>query len=406
MFRSPSHSQPHGLKRWWFIAGRTPLVSFAEIKTLFKNGSHEITGPLIRTTWSEIPGATPAEAIKRLGGTVKLGEELTLNVLENDLQAAMLTELERLEGKIEFGISLYTGVDTVRLGTLEQLERWGKALKQKLKKTGISVRYVESREPVLSSVSVEKNGLTKRGLEFLVYEESDGSFSLAKTLAVQPFEALGARDFGRPGRDDTSGMLPPKLALMLLNLTGAEKDQTVLDPFCGSGTIVTEAMLVGFKKIIGADLSDKAVEDTKKNVAWQQTQNFSSSEVKIFQSDAAELDGKLPSESIDAIATEPYLGKPLRGGETKAMLDTQVKDLKQIYLAAFKAFSKILKPGAAVVFIIPCFKYQNTWLRIDCAKEIKKYGFIPSPLLSDSDFVLYARPNQRVGREIWRFKKN
>ncbi len=406
MHRSPRPSPPPDLKCWWFVTGRTPLVSLAEIKNVFTSSSTEMIGPIVRTTFASTLSVNPSDILKRLGGTVKIGEMLAENLSESALEQTMLEELQTVAGKIEFGISLYTATDALRLGTLEQLERWGKAIKQKLKQAGASVRYVESREPTLSSVSVEKNGLTKRGREFLVYEEQNGLFSLAKTLAVQPFEELGARDFGRPGRDDASGMLPPKLALMLINLTGATTDQTLLDPFCGSGTIVTEAMLLGFKSIIGSDLSDKAVEDTRKNVAWQQGQGASLSRVKVFQSDASELAGKLPSESIDAIAAEPYLGKPLRGSETRSMLDAQIKELKQIYLDAFKAFAKILKSGGVVVFIIPCFRYQNSWLRIDCVKEIKKCGFTVLPLLDTDEHLLYARHGQRVGREIWRFTKN
>jgi tRNA G10 N-methylase Trm11 len=318
----------------------------------------------------------------------------------------MTNELLSVEGKTIFGISIYRATDELKLGTLEMLERWGKTIKQTLKQSVQSVRYVESREPILSSVSVDKNGLVKRGREFLVYEEKDGSFSVAKTMAVQPFEELGARDFGRPGRDDTSGMLPPKLALMLINLTGATTNQTLLDPFCGSGTVITEAMVLGFQTIIGSDISEKAVSDTKKNVAWQRAEDVTSAQVKIFQSEAHELAGKLPTASVDAIATEPYLGKPLRGGEARSVLTTQIQGLKKMYVAAFMAFAKILKPGGTVVFVVPCFKYQNTWLRIECLKEIKKCGFTTLPLLADADFVLYARPDQRVGREIWRFKKN
>jgi 2-polyprenyl-3-methyl-5-hydroxy-6-metoxy-1,4-benzoquinol methylase len=189
-----------------------------------------------------------------------------LNKKSTNFSQNLEDKLLSVEGKTIFGISIYRATDELKLGTLEMLERWGKTIKQTLKQSVQSVRYVESREPILSSVSVDKNGLVKRGREFLVYEEKDGSFSVAKTMAVQPFEELGARDFGRPGRDDTSGMLPPKLALMLINLTGATTNQTLLDPFCGSGTVITEAMVLGFQSIIGSDISEKAVSDTKKNV--------------------------------------------------------------------------------------------------------------------------------------------
>ena len=36
-----------------------------------------------------------------------------------------------------------------------------------------------------------------------------------------------------------------RLAKVLLNIGGVRKGQTVLDPFCGSGTVLSEALLTG-----------------------------------------------------------------------------------------------------------------------------------------------------------------
>ncbi len=136
------------------------------------------------------------------------------------------------------------------------------------------MRYVENKEEALSSVTVAKNGLTNRGREFLIsplFKEGAGGgqrYSLAKTEAVQPFEQFSARDFGRPGRDDLSGMLPPKLAMIMINLAQTSLNSILLDPFCGSGTILSEALLLGYKNLIGSDISEKAVEDTKINIDW------------------------------------------------------------------------------------------------------------------------------------------
>ena len=42
----------------------------------------------------------------------------------------------------------------------------------------------------------------------------------------------------------------------------------ILDPFCGSGTVLQEALLMGFTQVAGTDLSPKAITDTKENIAW------------------------------------------------------------------------------------------------------------------------------------------
>lgn len=70
------------------------------------------------------------------------------------------------------------------------------------------------------------------------------------------------RDYGRPARDARVGMLPPKLAQIMLNLSVKdEKSGTVLDPFCGTGVLLQEAALAGFD-FIGSDIEPRMVEMT------------------------------------------------------------------------------------------------------------------------------------------------
>ena len=40
-------------------------------------------------------------------------------------------------------------------------------------------------------------------------------------------------------------MLPPKLAQIIVSLSGTQPGQTVLDPFCGTGVVLQEALIMG-----------------------------------------------------------------------------------------------------------------------------------------------------------------
>ncbi len=360
---------------------------------------------------AELPAAltSPGAAMARLGGTIKLASEIGTGLSEGELLDCLVTELDAVDGKIHFGISIYSKEQGAK--SKEQLNdvvyRWGKELKTRLKETGRSVRHVFNREAILSSVSVAKNGLTNRGAEFLV-RESGGKYTVARTLAVQPFEAFGARDFGRPGRDDVSGMLPPKLALMMINLAGMPESAHLLDPFCGSGTILTEALLLGYTKLTGSDLSERAIADTRQNIAWtieQARLALTADDVRLETTSVLELSTIMVPNSIEAIVTEPYLGKPLKGNEPRELLEAQIQELKMLYLKAFVQFKEILQPGGKIVFLLPRFKFRNEWLRIDCRAEIEALGFSVVTLLDTHDYLLYARPDQRVGREVWCFTK-
>jgi tRNA G10 N-methylase Trm11 len=257
---------------------------------------------------------------------------------------------------------------------------------------------------------------------------NDGVFV---TRAIQDIESFSERDYGRPGADSLSGMLPPKLARMMINLAlaylnipptcrgrseGGLMDTstiTLLDPFCGSGTILTEALSLGLTNIIGSDISPKAIADTKKNISWLVSQYklqvtrpqrlsvamAGEASYKLHESNVLNLSDKLNPASIDLIVTEPYLGKPLRGLERREELVDQARSLAELYLNAFHIFHKLLKPGGAIVMVFPKYKYKNEWIRIEILEKIKKIGFVAS------DPLTYHRPSQHLAREIWKFKK-
>ncbi len=430
----PPHfpEQPQQKSNWWFSLGHEPFLSAAEIVAVLGTAINQTgnlklvpkTGDPLLLELSE--SLDPLELIRRLGGTIKIGRELGQNLSEEALIEAMVRELREVEGKINFGISVYSSM-SLRGGTLAMtntIEEWGKKIKGLLKDEGRSVRYVFKKEMVLSSATVVNNGLDKRGREFLV-EKTNATLALAKTMAVQPFEEFSRRDFGRPGRDNRSGMLPPKLAMMMINLAGidfgARHTAAILDPFCGSGTILTEAMLLGYNKLIGADVSGMAVEDTKKNIAWTIAQpplafvpsssrgEGGAGDVRVFQSDIGDLHKKITLKTIDAIVTEPFLGPPLHGRETPEQIKKTGALLADLYLASFSQFKKMLKNNGKVVFIIPRFKINNRWHAISdrLVPEIEKLEFkkerLLPPALAPEFYLLYHRPSQFVGREIWKF---
>lgn len=385
---------------YWFVVGQNPLLSAAEIAAVLSLSPTDFV-LLEKARILRVAKAAPAEElINKIGGTIKIARGLANNLNEVELLASIKNELKQKAGKIVFGIS-YHGQRA------DNASAFGKKIKTALKNEGLSARHVFNREPTLSSVSVQKNGLLRKGGDFIILERADGKFDLAKTLAVQPFEKLSARDYGRPGRDDKSGMLPPKLAMIMINLAQTKKDGIILDPFCGSGTILTEAFLLGYQNLIGADISAQAVADSKQNLAWIKKQYASlnmDALTKIFQADAKNISAKI-TEPIEAIITEPLLGKPLRGNETEKVLSTQANELRALYLSAFQEFYKILRPQGKIIFIIPRFKFRKEWIKVNCVSEIKKSGFSADPLLDGEESLLYHRPGQFVGRELWRFVK-
>lgn len=372
------------------VLGREPLVSAAELFTVLEPNSGFLDGPFMVYSGAQ----TPQALLKRLGGVVKVARVVAINVPGEELASQISALLAGSTERPDFGLSCY---DEKKL----DLKKLSFEIKGELKKLTKSPRVVLGDGPILSSVVVHTQKLLERGGEFII-RTSGNSYAIARTEAVQPFEEWSERDYGRPGRDDLSGMLPPKLARMMINMSGATG--TLLDPFCGSGTILTEALHVGFSDLIGCDISDKAVADTKANVAWAQ------GKAKIFQADVRDISKKISSQSIDVIVAEPYMGPPLTTAKSGPPVADTLKELTDLYIGAFAAFKTILKPTATVVFILPRFVLGTKTHRTAevVVPKIKKMGFSPVALvpknLSPDPFVLYRRPNQIVGREIWKFQ--
>lgn len=372
-----------------FELGRNNELSLAEIEQVFV--SEKISYTIIEQNKQNLfldikETENITEIMKRLAGTVKISMQISKDISVESL--CEYIQKTQDSGKIQFSLS---GNNAKNLA----LE-----VKKELKSEGRSVRYIEANNTatILHNNLVEKNGdftLTKNGI-FV-------------TRAIQDIEEWGERDFGRPGRDSRSGMLPPKLARILINLTGATKKQTLLDPFCGSGTVITEAMDIGFTHLVGTDLSPKAIDDTLQNISWMKEKHEylqnTKIDTKIFSCDAAQLGGQLTARSIDAIATEPYMGTPLRGKELTHGVQKQARELKELYINAFKTFQKIMKIDATIVFIIPRFFVEKKWIRIECLAEIQNCGFSLERLSPESHYILYSRPDQFVAREIWKFRK-
>ncbi|MBN1502136.1 methyltransferase domain-containing protein [Candidatus Woesearchaeota archaeon] len=91
--------------------------------------------------------------------------------------------------------------------------------------------------------------------------------------------------------------LNPRLARACINLTGIMKG-VLLDPFCGSGGILIEAALMGYK-VIGYDISDYILKKCKTNLEFYKIRSF-----RLEKKDGTQLNQK-----SDAIVTDLPYGK-------------------------------------------------------------------------------------------------
>jgi len=301
--------------------------------------------------------------MNRLGGTVKLGDiisSIPVHSLDATKLADMIEAAPRAK-RVLFGLTMF-GSKKIRADKLS------KDLKRELKVRGHSVRWVTTKgdEP-LSPAAVSKMKLTTDGYDFVVIEKN-GIASIGLTTHVQDADAWSERDYGRPERDEKRGMLPPKLARIMVNLSRVPEGGAILDPFCGSGTILMEAALaLPLKKIVGSDIDADQVRASQKNIEWLIRegiiQNFPLTKgekkgVTVIQKDVRNLTEK-DAGTFDAIVTEGHLGPLLRGSESEAMLRKNAGEIASLWREAFHALHPLLKKDGRIVCIWPAYETKN-----------------------------------------------
>jgi tRNA G10 N-methylase Trm11 len=384
---------------YFFVLGNNPALSLAELVAVLPCRDGRLVDKDL-FVWETNHEIVPETLIKRLGGTIKIGIFEKMTVTGQDLLEPIVALCNKVSkknpGKFNFGLSDY-GRQNLKLLPI------GLSVKKRLKDLGIMSRLVTSRERNLSSVVVEQNKLLTKGIE-VVLAADGGKVLIGQTLAVQDFKGLSKRDYGRPARDDASGMLPPKIAQIMINLALAgQSDGLILDPFCGSGTVLQEALLLGFKEVTGTDLSPKAIADAKENIAWLKSRwpDLESAKVNIFLKNATKLSESFKANSVTAIVSEPYLG-PQRGWHDLKLVK---EELEALYTKSLQEFEKVLKPHGRVVMVWPMFFGNN---RIN--PDYKAFRLInelpeawqndPAVKLTTRGTVVYGRAGQKVFREI------
>ncbi|MFA5051824.1 MAG: DNA methyltransferase [Patescibacteria group bacterium] len=405
-----------------FILGNNPILSVAEIFRLARATGAEFTISELTSQALIIGSTEPIDAPvwqAALGGCIKIGiissQFDTIKKLLTEITAGTLIPdlFPSQEKKILFGFSLY-GNEPVR--EQKKFQAAGLEIKKMLKNQGRSSRLVTGQEPALSSVLVDKNSLLTRGADCLVIAGLNKLY-LGKTVSIQDYEDYSSRDYGRPQRDARSGMLPPKLAKIMINLASVAHEQAILDPFCGSGTILQEALAMGYHRIAGSDISSKAITDTKQNLAWLATQRqLPKTDIVLDQADVRKLGSTISSGSIDAIITEPFLGPPLTAHTPILNILAIIQELESLYLDAFRTFAKILAPKGKVVIVFPLIKTPQGIFSLRILEQLTAMGFrrvnpIPDEVSLFAKIgptargsLVYHREGQIVEREIFIFE--
>lgn len=378
------------------LLGRQPAIGLAELESLF--GSEDLRplteAALLKTDFMDIDGS-------RLGGSLKLAKVLHIlpttnwTDIRNYLTKNIPLHLKHIpEGKLTIGLSAYgfrLNPSEITATTLE--------IKKVVKRSGRPVRVVPNKEPELNTAQVLHNNLTdERGWELIALADGHSTI-IAQTFFVQDIEAYANRDQRRPKRDAKVGMLPPKLAQILVNLANPVDGMTLLDPFCGTGVLLQETALMNRNfKLYGSDIEPRMIDYTKTNLEWLRQTHKINFQYHIEVGDATTQRWQQP---IDVVVAEVYLGRPFASLPDPELLTKAIREANTIFEAFVKNITAQLSAGSRLVLAVPAWRLTNYFRHLPALDRLTEMGYNRMSFVhARNSELIYHRPDQVVAREL------
>ncbi len=395
--------------QYLFLLGRNPTLSRTELlnfcdEVWCDEKSQLMIGENLRfENPRDLPKTLDQLFLDRLGGCIRMGKIIQEVKSAKELIALITQKIleQKPEGKVHLGISYFrTHTSTGKsVGTKELLSQIKSELRNKHDR---NCRIVNASGAPMDSGKIFGEKLLKKGFEFIIVQHQN-TFLLVQTTANQNLWNYTIRDREKQFRDAHLGMLPPKLAQILINLASPKPTDQIIDPFCGTGTVNIEAAIMGYQTI-GSDVNQRCVTESKKNFEQiaerfrypKKSGSFISSSIEKFP----------PHKFNGIIATEGFLGENYAKGLSDEKISANRKKILDLWVLALKHFSA--SNIHTIVCCLPAWLKHKKVISIaeDLFRKTKSNPYKPQPIFNGKKSILYNRPGAFVAREIVVFKKS
>ena len=351
-----------------FILGKNRPLSLAEIVMYYRHRNWKIDLTMVSEN-AVIVRSDNAPDADKLGGTIKIIKITdTLQGFDPYL-IDVPSDIKDVSGKTVFGLSVYGKPKSWVMKNRNDLRALQKNIKDALKNEGIKSRFLKFTGDI-SPAQLAKGNINDIVLLFRgddLYVGVTSSFS-------NPLE-FKKRDERKPVTISVIG-IPIRLAKIMLNLAGVSENTKIMDPFCGTGIILQEAMLSG-ADIRGSDIDSKMVYNSKRNLQWLISEYGLKDydlEGSLFVSDASEI-SKILEEKIDAAVTEPYFGPAIKKKSSAKTAKNMLNKNVLLYDSTMKEFSRVLKKDGRVCIVVPSYRTRDKNVHMNFRKIFTRHGF-------------------------------
>lgn len=376
------------MPEYFFVLGRDPKLAVAELVSYLeaRNISHKIAVARENVAIVNAHDLNLSKVVTELGGTVKAGLVVARIPLNTSDPSSILDKYPFWTGsgnKLNWTVS-----------ALDENKEMEKIIKEYFKQRFKSekLKAMWKNEPRPWELSKWKSGI-----EMISFFDGE-NVCIGKTFAVFDPRETQKRDLERPVKKIEIA-ISLRIARILINLSGAKPGKVLLDPFCGIGTILQEALLSGIEAK-GIDIEPESVEASKKNLAWFSEKYGTKTGWNVDIGNATELPEIFERGSIDTIATEPYLGPLLKSKPSESESKRIAAELLPLYRDFLTAAYAVLAKGGRVAAIFPTFGKT----KLPIAEIAKNIGF--EILQTDTFPYLYTSEQKKLDRLIFVLVKN
>jgi len=384
-----------------FISGKNWKLSLAELVAYLKTRQINFQIDYISKEFFTLNFEEESDraTIDDLGGFIKIGQGKTKlqtkqvkeafleknkqaqsQIVQAIAQSSIVDEMAKAANKILFGVSVYCAEKSLRSFAGSIQRSVGSAVKDELagyKKKSKFMGFSKERGVAqLSHVEVLKKSLVENKAEVLFCIGKEETW-IATTVAVHnPFE-FQKRDIYKPNQRKIFAM-PPRLARIMINLSGCQPEKTLLDPFCGVGTVLQEALLEK-AKVVGMDVNSWCVKAANENLEWLTREyGLKDTEFRVVQGDVGRLAQKIGQETIDCIASEPDLGPALKQIPTGPYAQKIIVKLEPLFYSFIQEAFMVLKSNGRLVLVTPYIVTRSGQaVTMPIAEKLEALGFRP-----------------------------
>jgi tRNA G10 N-methylase Trm11 len=370
--------------KYLFILGRNVELSIAEVVSYFEKENNSVKKYLKRknSILIELDKAIEKKTINDFGGVIAIGEILSfgkLGKIVDELDKKMIyCGTKKNINYVLWDFCEEEAKDEIEIYLKERFREEKLRATQKPLSGSISMQSGEKARKLSSNLIDEEL--------FLFNEDSSSEFYFGKIVFKCDYSELEKRDMNKPVRREKLA-ISPRIAKILINLSQVKKGETLVDPFCGIGTILIESLIQGIN-VIGIDLDKDAVKGARQNLEWFK---FQRKDYQVINMDSSKV--KIPHANV--IATEPDLGETFRKIPTEKKAREVLDGFESLIISVINNLKKNI--SGKIVFTSPFIQVMGKRIGCDIERILKS-----TKMKLESGFPIEDyREGQIVGRNIY-----